>query len=74
MTSGPPRLSDMPRIGKLTITEIKPSHIHELLEPVSVPQRETANRVRVHERKWPMQTAYEEAARRRPPLIFGSLL
>ena len=33
-------------IGKLTIAEIKPSHIHELLEPIWVTKRETANRVR----------------------------
>ena len=35
-----------PTIGKLTIAEIKPSHIHELFEPIWVTKRETANRVR----------------------------
>jgi integrase len=35
-----------PAIGKLTIAEIKPSHIHDLLEPIWVEKRETANRVR----------------------------
>jgi integrase len=35
-----------PTIGKLTIAEIKPSHVHELLEPIWVAKRETANRVR----------------------------
>src|SRR4051812_10116817 len=35
-----------PMIGKLTIPEIKPSHIHDLLEPIWVDKRETANRVR----------------------------
>ncbi|MDN5003818.1 tyrosine-type recombinase/integrase [Bradyrhizobium sp. GCM10027634] len=35
-----------PTIGKLTIPEIKPSHIHDLLEPIWVKKRETANRVR----------------------------
>ncbi|WP_338688065.1 integrase arm-type DNA-binding domain-containing protein [Bradyrhizobium sp. 26S5] len=35
-----------PTIGKLIITEIKPSHIHQLLEPIWVTKRETANRVR----------------------------
>lgn len=33
-------------IGKLTIPEIKPSHIYELLRPIWVEKRETANRVR----------------------------
>ncbi len=33
-------------IGKLTILEIKPSHIYELLRPIWVEKRETANRVR----------------------------
>lgn len=33
-------------IGKLTISEIKPSHIYELLRPIWVEKRETANRVR----------------------------
>jgi integrase len=33
-------------IGKLTIAEIKPSHIFELLAPIWVEKRETANRVR----------------------------
>lgn len=33
-------------IGKLTIPEIKPSHIHDLLKPIWVEKRETANRVR----------------------------
>lgn len=35
-----------PTIGGLTITEIKPSHIHKLLEPIWIARRETANRVR----------------------------
>ena len=35
-----------PIIGKLTILEIKPSHIYELLRPIWVEKRETANRVR----------------------------
>jgi len=35
-----------PTIGKLTIPEIKPSHIYELLRPIWVEKRETANRVR----------------------------
>ena len=35
-----------PTIGKLTISEIKPSHIHDLLKPIWVEKRETANRVR----------------------------
>ena len=35
-----------PMIGKLTIPEIKPSHIYELLRPIWVEKRETANRVR----------------------------
>ena len=35
-----------PTIGRLTIPEIKPSHIYELLRPIWVEKRETANRVR----------------------------
>ncbi|KRR22643.1 hypothetical protein CQ14_31025 [Bradyrhizobium lablabi] len=35
-----------PTIGKLTIPDIKPSHIHDLLKPIWVEKRETANRVR----------------------------
>jgi integrase len=35
-----------PTIGKLTIPEIKPSQIYELLRPIWVEKRETANRVR----------------------------
>lgn len=35
-----------PTIGKLTLPEIKPSHIHDLLKPIWVEKRETANRVR----------------------------
>jgi integrase len=35
-----------PTIGALTIPEIKPSHIYELLRPIWVEKRETANRVR----------------------------
>jgi len=35
-----------PTVGKLTIPEIKPSHIFELLRPIWVEKRETANRVR----------------------------
>jgi len=33
-------------IEKLTIPEIKPSHVYELLRPIWVEKRETANRVR----------------------------
>src|SRR5262249_55423770 len=35
-----------PTIGKLTIAEIKPSHVYELLRPIWVEKRETANRIR----------------------------
>jgi len=35
-----------PTIGKVTIPDIKPSHIYELLRPIWVEKRETANRVR----------------------------
>jgi integrase len=35
-----------PTIGGLTIADIKPSHIYELLAPIWVEKRETANRVR----------------------------
>lgn len=35
-----------PTIGKLTVPEIKPSHVHDLLKPIWVEKRETANRVR----------------------------
>jgi integrase len=35
-----------PTIGRLTIPEIKPSHIYELLRPIWLEKRETANRVR----------------------------
>lgn len=35
-----------PTIGHLTIAEIKPSHIHDLLKPIWIEKRETANRVR----------------------------
>jgi integrase len=35
-----------PTIGKLKIPEIKPSHIYEVLRPIWVKKRETANRVR----------------------------
>lgn len=35
-----------PTIGRLTIAEIKPSHIHQLLAPIWISKRETANRVR----------------------------
>lgn len=35
-----------PTIGKPTVPEIKPSHIYELLRPIWVEKRETANRVR----------------------------
>lgn len=35
-----------PTIGKLTIPEIKPSHIYDLLRPIWLEKRETANRVR----------------------------
>jgi hypothetical protein len=35
-----------PTIGSLTIPEIKPSHIFDLLSPIWIKKRETANRVR----------------------------
>ncbi|MBU6463871.1 MAG: tyrosine-type recombinase/integrase [Bradyrhizobium sp.] len=35
-----------PTIGKLTIREIRPSHVYELLRPIWLEKRETANRVR----------------------------
>ncbi len=35
-----------PTIGNLNVPEIKPSHIYELLRPIWVEKRETANRVR----------------------------
>ena len=35
-----------PTIGKLTIAEIRPSHVHDLLKPIWLEKRETANRVR----------------------------
>jgi integrase len=35
-----------PTIGHLTIVEIKPSHIYDLLKPIWIEKRETANRVR----------------------------
>jgi hypothetical protein len=35
-----------PTIGSLAISEIKPSHIFDLLRPIWVAKRETANRVR----------------------------
>jgi integrase len=35
-----------PTIGHLTIAEIKPSHIHDLLKPIWVQKGETANRIR----------------------------
>jgi len=35
-----------PTIGQLTIGEIKPSHIFELLKPIWMEKRETSNRVR----------------------------
>jgi len=35
-----------PTIGNLNVPEIKPSHIYELLRPIWVGKRETANRVR----------------------------
>src|ERR1700687_4008396 len=34
-----------PTIGKLTVPEIKPSHIYELLRPIWVEKRETASRL-----------------------------
>jgi len=40
------KLYAYPTIGKLTIPEIKPSHLYELLRPIWVEKRETANRVR----------------------------
>jgi hypothetical protein len=35
-----------PTLAKLTVPEIKPSHIYELLRPIWVEKRATANRVR----------------------------
>jgi integrase len=35
-----------PLIGKLKIPEIRPSHIHDLLKPIWLEKRETANRIR----------------------------
>lgn len=35
-----------PTIGGLTITDIRPSHIYDLLAPIWIEKRETANRVR----------------------------
>jgi integrase len=35
-----------PTIGDLTIAEIRPSHIYDLLAPIWITKRETANRVR----------------------------
>lgn len=35
-----------PTIGALTVAEIKPSHIRQLLAPIWIEKRETANRVR----------------------------
>jgi integrase len=35
-----------PTIGQLAISEIRPSHIYELLKPIWLEKRETANRVR----------------------------
>jgi len=35
-----------PTLGKLTVPEIKPSHIYEVLRPIWVEKRKTANRVR----------------------------
>src|SRR6266702_3836525 len=35
-----------PMIGNLNVLEIKPSHVYELLRPIWVEKRETANRVR----------------------------
>ena len=35
-----------PVIGKLTIAEIRPSHIHDLLQPIWIEKRVTASRVR----------------------------
>lgn len=35
-----------PTIGKLTIPEIKPSHVYELLQPIREEKRETGNRLR----------------------------
>ena len=35
-----------PTIGRLAIADIRPSHIYDLLEPIWVKKRETANRVR----------------------------
>jgi integrase len=40
------KLYACPTIGQLTIPEIKPSHIYELLKPIWIEKRETANRVR----------------------------
>ena len=41
-----PAVYAYPTIGNLTIPEIKPSHIHELLRPIWLEKRETAKRVR----------------------------
>jgi len=46
ISRGTDRAGGYPTIGKLTIPEIKPSHIHDLLKPIWVEKRETANRVR----------------------------
>jgi hypothetical protein len=35
-----------PTIGRLTVPEIRPSHIYELLRPIWIEKQETANRVR----------------------------
>lgn len=35
-----------PTIGRLTIPEIKPSHVYELLRPIWLEKRETADRIR----------------------------
>lgn len=35
-----------PTLGKLTVPEIKPSHIYDVLRPIWVEKRETANRIR----------------------------
>ena len=53
-----------PTIGKLTIPEIKPSHVYELLRPIWVEKRETANRVREPNRN----DHREERGRRRSRL------
>jgi hypothetical protein len=57
-----------PTIGQLTMAEMRPSHIHDLLEPIWVSKRETANRVRGRietiSRRTPTSTTRTSATRR----------